>query len=814
MPNVVAIGQVGQAPGHPAAPQVPAPGTPPAPHQATGIEQTAHGIEGAAQGGGGGLLDMLIQGAMSLLQGIVGGVAGTARSTAGTVGSRASGDAERMHSTAASEGQAAHTQTHSEATSTTAESKAHVGHAHEEAKLAVGAATTQAKSAPAQVAGTMAELVLRVLAGAPAIATFASPFTRLFGQVIGRLPALLTGALSRAQAFIDQRLNRLTATINAVSQGLIAVITRVAAVARGAMDWIAQQLTALRTAATRGLSGLPSIVRGALQPLVDAVLGAVTRAVQGMLTITRLVVESTLASARFWLQITARMLTAAIAIVRRMVDAMLASLRRTIQAAVAALAALRRFLINAAMAFISRALRFVIEPIYRRAYQHLMELIGPELKKAIEQAKLMFPNGMPPPPQIQAAVAQASTAASSSLDNIKKGLLSPEGDHLSIGVQFGGSAGAAVGVSGGVGGSLEVVLDYRRNDIGFFISPAAGGQVNLGDLGATGNVTGMGGWGTVGSFGDPNKDVIESWSGLFINASAGVQAGIADGVGLTVASGGQVYRGVPDRPKPIPGKPASSDVTEVGEVRFRTQKSDAEAEPNGASSMDAAVTVIRDIPKKQAGATITHVGVEGQASRIWLHPRQGKSREAENLDLADARANSVKAGLTGRLGGTPTVTGKGTGDKKAKADGLPETDHSPQYRRAVIRALVETPATPETMPDDLPYPFSGRTAWGWDTTASVAGHGGAKAGAGVYGGAGVSYSIPLGKTHFSADTMNMIRIQVGINKILADMITASPLSLIRDVWALWHGKVAPDTKPAMTNAVNKWTVPMPTGVVA
>src|SRR5207245_10183456 len=118
----------------------------------------------------------------------------------------------------------------------------------------------------------------------------------------------------------------------------------------------------------------------------------------------------------------------------------------------------------------------------------LLPLISPEIQDALTQAKLVFANGLPPPPETHAALQQtAQQASQSNLESMKSGLWKPEGDHFSIGFQFGASGGAAIGGAGGGGANLETVLDYRNNDIGLFLSPAAGGAANVGDAGATGH---------------------------------------------------------------------------------------------------------------------------------------------------------------------------------------------------------------------------------------------------------------------------------------------------------------------------------------
>jgi hypothetical protein len=456
----------------------------------------------------------------------------------------------------------------------------------------------------------------------------------------------------------------------------------------------------------------------------------------------------------------------------------------------------------------------------------------------------MFPNGLPTPPEVVQAVGQAATQLGPSiLQQVQQGFLNPEGDHISIGFQFGPSVSLAPGASGGggLGAQLEVVFDYRRNDVGLFVSPAAGGQLNLGAVEGTGRLSGMGAWGTVASFGDPNQDVLQSWSGWFTNVSYGAQVGAADIVGAAVSTGGSFYRsGQFNLTRPLvsytpplgagthtvagtPGTTGRVETLDLGEVRFGSQQSNAEAAPGGPAAMDRAAQMVQSGSNPQAPGTIMGVSVVGEASRIWQRPRPGSTRATENANLAEARAQSVRSGLAQRLGSQPPVTAHGAGDQRAQHDGRPVTDGSAAYRRAVIFADASvggTPGTPDRQEPNrmeigvsVPNPFTtARTAWGWDTTVGVTGLAGGAAVAGVYGGAGVSYSFPLGKAHFSAATMNEIRWAVGINKILLDFMSLSPLALIRDIVALARGGVAADTEPAMTRGVTDWAIPLPPGV--
>jgi hypothetical protein len=345
--------------------------------------------------------------------------------------------------------------------------------------------------------------------------------------------------------------------------------------------------------------------------------------------------------------------------------------------------------------------------------------------------------------------------------------------------------------------------------------------------------------------------VLGSWSGWFGNVNYGVTVGGAYELGAAVSTGGSFYRSgaieldpplfsytplgadshtVPGQQQPdqlVPGLPGTRDVLDLGEILFRTQQSDPEAAAGGPGALDHAVELVRGQPQRRPGSRVIGVSVVGEASRRFRHPRPGKTPVEENAQLASDRAEHVKASLDGRLHGDPAVNAHGAGDRRPAKEGKAQDDGTPGDQRALMFGDVDIPATSdkvvpgEKAPDrqekdkmdvkiGVPNPFTTeRTAWGWDTTAGVAGLAGAGVKAGGYLGAGVSYSFPIGKSHFQHDTMEKIRVAAGVVKILADIISLSPLGLLRDIIALSRGGAAPDAQTTMTSAVTSWSLPAP-----
>jgi hypothetical protein len=278
----------------------------------------------------------------------------------------------------------------------------------------------------------------------------------------------------------------------------------------------------------------------------------------------------------------------------------------------------------------------------------------------------------------------------------------------------------------------------------------------------------------------------------------------------------------------------------LGDALFPTQGDDPSS---AAGAISAAAAQAHTIPPEQ----LVRIEVLGHTSRGWRHIPAGMTREQANQALSERRGQHVAQHLQPLVDPTGVV-GAGAGDADAAAAGKSEGDLSPSDQRASMAAVKQeagsgggttttpgtpgststTPGTPGTTtttpgtpgtPDhqepnqvhlgSLPNPFtSKRTAWGWDTTVSGSIIGGEAGAAGVYLGAGISYSIPLGKTHLSAETMRTIRTAVGFFKLIGDFMTISPLGFIRDLYGMGQ-PVAADAAPAIGGAATSFSMPAP-----
>ncbi len=820
--------------------------------QPENLEGEAGGIEGQVSGGGGGIVDALLNRAISTFRGIAGRIGSGVRSAASSIASRVSGFFGQAFSFASNLVTTVVRGVRTLASGIASEIRGHLSSLKAGVSGIVSRVFGAVRGAMSRVAGAIRNAVTAILSGQPVLPTIMAPIKALFGTLFGGIGGQITAIIERIRGLVNGLIDRVLQAVTSFTQAIVNGLTFLANLLTTAVTFLQQELTRLVQWVTQQVSGLPDLLRRLITAIVNAVVAMARRILNNIVTRARAWIARTIQRVVTFVQNVVSIVTRVATAIRNAVRTVFDTVAAGVRTVTNAVNRVKTWLIGKATAFASRALRTVLMPIAERLKQRVLALIGPAAGDAIRRAELAFPNGMPTPPEVTAAALKgAQQVGSTDGAAILRGLTNPEGDHIAYGVTYGGSVGGGVGASASLGATFEIVLDYRRNDIGFFFAPQAGAQANIGDLSAVENVTGVGAWGTVASFGDPSQDVLGAYSGWFANASYGGTAGLAVEGGLGVSSGGAFYRGlqagrplfsytplgadshpVPGTGTPAtvtPGTPDVSGTLTLGEVRFPRQSSDPGSAPGGAAAIDHAVEVARDYPTGHPRGQLTSIDVLGEASRVWQRPAAGRTRAEENAALADRRAQNVAAELRPRVAGLP-VTAHGNGDLRAAAAGKPETDASAQDQRASMVASTHeagtpgttTPGTPPREEQDrhtvslpaLANPFGQRAAWGWDTTLGVAGYGGAKVQAGVYAGAGVSYSFPIGKVHMDPQTMAAIRATVGFLKLTMDVVSISPLGFIRDVLGLValvseHASVVNE----MTSAVTDWAIPLPPGAV-
>ena len=696
------IADLGQKPPEVAAEEVKEPEAPEH-EEPKNLEAGASDIERHAQGGGGGIVDVVINRALSVFRGIASTIGNGVRGAASAISSRVGGFFSQAFSFAKNVVTTVTSGARSIATGIATEIRTHLGSLKDGVKGIVSRVFGGVRNVMSQVGGAIRGAIIGILSGKPVVPTILAPFKAIFRSLFGGITGQITTIINRIRGVVDGAITRVLQTVVSLTQSIINGLTFLANLLTTAVTFLQQELTRLSNWVTQAVSGLPDMLRRVITAIVNAVISLARRVLNNIVTSARAFIARAIARVIAFVQramaIVTRIATAVRNTVRTVFDLVAAGVR----AVATAFNRVKTWLLGKVAAFVSRVLRAVLDPIAERLKQRLLALIGPAAGEAIRQAQLLFPNGLPAPREvIQGAERGAQQVASEAGSAILAGLTNPEGDHIAFGIQLGGGGsipGTPVGLSGSVSGMFDIVLDYRRNDIGFFLSPAAGGAASLGiGEGAAAGVGVSAAWGTVATFGEASSDVLAAYGGSFTNASYGVSGGVADEIGAEASTGGSIYRG-----GATPGIPVFSYT------------------PLGADQ----------------------------------HP------------------------VPGAIPGTPpTMAGQ---------------QHTFEL-------------------GSLPDPLKARQTTGWDTTASVSGVVGAEAQAGLYGGLGLSYSIPLGKTHLDPATMHTIRILTGFMKLLGDVETLSPLGFIRD--ALGLSAAFPERDAVierMTSVVTDWTIPLPPG---
>jgi hypothetical protein len=280
----------------------------------------------------------------------------------------------------------------------------------------------------------------------------------------------------------------------------------------------------------------------------------------------------------------------------------------------------------------------------------------------------------------------------------------------------------------------------------------------------------------------------------------------------------------------------------LGELRFPTGVADvSNALPPGTGAIDQAVDLVLAYPGAHNGGRFRTIRIVGEASPPWRNPRPGVTPAEENDALSVKRAESVANAIGERMPGT-TKEVIGIGSREALNAGMPADQPAPERQRASMTGIAQVPATPGTPgtpgtagtpgtpgssgvavpPTKLTAPIpggqipnplaAGEQSWGWDTSAGVSVGVGAGFSAAGYAGVTTGYSIPLPpKHHVGPFTMKLIRIAVGLYKIVGDVLTGSPLGFIRDATALGVFGIEEILGRKITEAVINWAIPAPAG---
>ena len=809
-------------------------------------EQTAAGAQPS------GLLDTIINiaktavkslasGAVSLVEGIVGGVRSGVTGVATTVGSLARTAISGAIGMAKSLGQLVMTGVHAVA-----------AQAKSTARSAASSVLQHVLAAVKQVAGPLRTVVAAVFkpGGALLFEQITAVLHKAMFPLLDALPARIGALSAQLQVALLTAAAKVSGLVDTVANFLTGNVTAVQQALERGVSWVAQRVRSVLGMVDGLLGHVPTVVRGAVSAVTGRILGLARTVLNAIELAAKNFIRAIQQAVIATITAFAGRAQAAIWLIYSILSGVVSRVTARLLRAVAAVQRFRNWLRAAIRSRVQRVVRAVSSWINAQTIKLLLKLIGPQIKAAVAQVKLMFPNGMPAPAQVVDAASKAANQVSARDErDLLQGLLKPEGDHVSFGLTFGASGSDVVGGGGSISANFDAVFDYRRNEIGFFVTPSVAAQGSVGVQAGGGAAGGAGlAWGTVGSFGAKSNDVLSAWGGWSAGAQYGVQAGLFEGFGGSIASGGTIYRSgsvdttvtvpaivVPGQTQPgttVPGTPDRQEHVQLGEVLFPTGVGDvSRALPPGRGTIDEAAQIVLTYPSGHPRGRVTRVYVMGEASPPWRTPRRGATAAEENQDLSERRARNVAAQLEPQLGGVKAEP-HGVGSAEALKAGLKEDAPAPERQRAVMTAdavISGTPAqtTPPTtgpgtqitpavtVPGSAPNPLaSGRQAWGWDTSASVAGGGGAEASAAGYGGLTAGYAVPIGKTAVSPLAMGAIRVVVGLAKVFGDLVTGSPLALIRDGVALGVYGIEEVAGVSITKPILDWAIPMPAGAGA
>lgn len=249
--------------------------------------------------------------------------------------------------------------------------------------------------------------------------------------------------------------------------------------------------------------------------------------------------------------------------------------------------------------------------------------------------------------------------------------------------------------------------------------------------------------------------------------------------------------------------------------------------PTGSFALDAddltqighaASAIPREVARHEDAAAI--VNVDGHSSPRWRRPGAEQTAESENQSLSGKRATEVTGALRARMPDVPgplQLSSAGRGDELARNQGAGPDSDDQGFRIATISGEVistrpgtgslttggggHTPTggagpvgTGASRTSSVAQSLGCRAAgpmpiddslrsrpYGWDTTMGVSVGVGAGAEASASMSVGLSRTFTLWKSpELSGPFMSAVRLLFGLFKLGLDVVTASPVSFVRD----------------------------------
>jgi phage-related protein len=580
------------------------------------------------------------------------------------------------------------------------------------------------------IAKTLGPLVRRIIDGGGNISGgIAAQIRRTVDTMLQRITALPDRIVATTQNIIRNISSSIQNVVNRLSATFTTTAQTIAAGIRTALDGGMAVINRIASWA-RTLSGLvPQAIASFVRPTLDRIIeSAVATAealrarVERMVSAAEAEVRARIEAARARVNQTVQRISArARAAVRTASDRLRRGVSRTISGV--------RGVVGRARELIGSLIKRVTQPIKEKLTKSLVELLGPMINGAIRRASAMAEQARRLPRAIARAAPQvASTLSNAAVINahdITRGLMRPDGDHISLGINLAGDVKKIGGASVGGTITLDLVLDYPSHEVGVFLTPAAGIGTSAGaEAGAGPSLTGVANWGSVLSFGANRRNGVRTgFQGGFLGASLGghAQLGVKGEINNSIYVGATnpvaalepVTRHWPGLgPEPVPNggpgttplpnpnanepvrPPAQLPPTRGGEtvlsaqtIPFETGRSAVSAA--GRRTIDAVLDQAAHSRALNPNATY-RMATLGGASLRWRTPGRS-SALAQNQQLSFERANAVsvivEAGLARRnLTGVTTVQRQAIGSLLGRALGLSDDDNSQIFRVSSLTA--------------------------------------------------------------------------------------------------------------------------------
>jgi outer membrane protein OmpA-like peptidoglycan-associated protein len=708
----------------------------------SGITGAADSMDSARPSGGGGVVDIALDQAMSWLRSAFVSATSTIRS--GT--SDASAQTETAGTSAEDEATDAMETTRGDveqtATDTATEAGTEVSEAGGEVRDELTTTRSTIGSLIGRLTGTIRERIVAWLHTAGSdeefVESIVAPIREKLQERIAALRRQLERIRGRLTAFVQRITTRLRSVVSRISTTLTNVVASVQRLVTRAIDTIRTAINSVIDRAVSVLRNVPALIADLISGLVNRavatarrIVNLVTTAAQRVLDtiargVTRLIERAAAAVSR----IIDRIATAVTRVIDAVIDAIQRAITKVISAITRAINWVReriRSIVQSVMKAVLGVVRRVIEEWLRpqleavmqqaqEAYEAFQRLL-PQLREMAENAKREMEKAL------EDGVDRMTDLGGDALD----ALLNPDGDHFAIGGQlnaevFGGTVGG--GVSAGY--TYDFIADYAHDQIGIFFTIAFGAGLNVG-LGASAEVD-LGvqmGWGTQYNLASkPNINEAaggyNAQLGLGVSATAELEGGVAASFGhsfsMSLDTVGDVVCPKPPSggPTPTPGPgpgptpaptpdptPTPTPTPTPAEFDHHPLRGWTVLFPTGSATLDSADLVAiedaaRSIPQEvgqhPGGGAI--VQVDGHASPRWRHPGPDQTAASENTGLSGERATNVYQALLARMPDVPgplRISSAGRGDELARQEQASDDSDDQRFRAATIGGEVVVP---------------------------------------------------------------------------------------------------------------------------